>query len=121
MFGEDLFYLEITSFFGPNCSIFSIYFGLHKTGIPSYLSSPRAHFWSPAPLLLRIREIVGKGLGYLFIISSSSHFFNKTDFEQYMSLNFGQKMFTFRKKTLETSKFGNFPLPLQLQIFLGYL
>ena len=25
-----------------------------------------------------------KGLGYLFVISNSSHFFNKTDFEQYL-------------------------------------
>ena len=25
-----------------------------------------------------------KGLGYLFVTSNSSHFFNKTDFEQYL-------------------------------------
>ena len=30
----------------------------------------------------RIRGIVEKGLGHLFITSNSSHFFNKTDFEQ---------------------------------------
>ena len=28
--------------------------------------------------------MVEKGLGHLFITSSSSHFFNKTNFEQYM-------------------------------------
>ena len=44
------FFFQITSFFGPNCSIFSVYFGVHKTGNPSYLSWPRAHFWSPAAL-----------------------------------------------------------------------
>ena len=43
-------FLEITSFFRPNYSIFSVYFRLHKTGNPSYLSWPRAHFWSPAAL-----------------------------------------------------------------------
>ena len=48
---KTFFFLEITSFFAPNCSIFSVYFGLHKTGIPWNLSSPRAHFWSLAPLL----------------------------------------------------------------------
>ena len=31
-----------------------------------------------------MKRIVEKGLGHLFIISSSSHFFNKTDFEQYL-------------------------------------
>ena len=30
-------------------------------------------------------EIVEKGLGLLFITPSSSHFFNETDFEQYLS------------------------------------
>ena len=39
------FFLEITSFFGPNCSLFSVNFCLHKTGNPSYLSWPRAHVW----------------------------------------------------------------------------
>ena len=34
--------------------------------------------------LLANKGIVEKGLGYLFITSSSSHFFNKTDFEQYL-------------------------------------
>ena len=33
---------------------------------------------------LRIKEIVEQGLGHLFIASSSSHFFNKTDFERYL-------------------------------------
>ena len=33
---------------------------------------------------LRIRGIVEQGWEQLFIISSSSHFFNKTDFEQYL-------------------------------------
>ena len=28
--------------------------------------------------------MVEKGLGHLFITSNSSHFFNKTDFEQYL-------------------------------------
>ena len=47
------FFLEITSFFGPNYSIFSVYIGLHKPGNPSCLSLPRAHFWSPAALNTR--------------------------------------------------------------------
>ena len=53
-FGEDLFlfFLEITSFFGPDCSIFSVYFGLHNTGSPSFLSWPRADVWLSAPLSL---------------------------------------------------------------------
>ena len=49
-FREDHFFFEITSFFGPNYSIFSVYFLLHKIGNPSYLSWPRAHVWSLAPL-----------------------------------------------------------------------
>ena len=51
-FGEDLFFcfLEITSFFEPNYSIFSVYFGLYKTTLPSHLSCPRAHVWLSAPL-----------------------------------------------------------------------
>ena len=32
----------------------------------------------------RFVKIVEKGLGHLFIISSGSHFFNQTDFEQYL-------------------------------------
>ena len=32
----------------------------------------------------RIVENAGRGLGHLFIISSSSHFFNKTNFKQYL-------------------------------------
>ena len=48
---EDLFFFfEITLFVGPNYSIFFVYAGLHKTGNPSYLSWPWAHFWSPATL-----------------------------------------------------------------------
>ena len=47
---KTFFFLEITPFFGPRYSIFFVYFGLHRTGIPSYLSPPRGHFWSPAPL-----------------------------------------------------------------------
>ena len=35
-------------------------------------------------VFLRVRVIVEKGLGHLFITSSSSHFFNKTDFPQYL-------------------------------------
>ena len=31
-----------------------------------------------------IRGLVEKGLGYLFITSSSFHFFSKTNFEQYL-------------------------------------
>ena len=34
--------------------------------------------------LPRIRRIVEKGLGHLFITLSSSHFLNKTDFKQYL-------------------------------------
>ena len=30
------------------------------------------------------KGMVEKGLGHLFSISSSSHFFNKTDFKQYL-------------------------------------
>ena len=30
------------------------------------------------------KEIAEKGLGQLFITPNSSHFFNKTDFEQYL-------------------------------------
>ena len=45
---KTFFFLEVI--FGPNCSIFSVYFGLHKTGIPSYFSWPRAHVWLSAPL-----------------------------------------------------------------------
>ena len=44
------FFLVITSFFGPNSSIFSVYFGLYKTTIPSHLSWPRAHVRLSAPL-----------------------------------------------------------------------
>ena len=36
-------------------------------------------------LLSQIRGIVENGLGHLFITSSSSHFFNKTDLELYIS------------------------------------
>ena len=32
----------------------------------------------------KIKEIVEKGLGHLFIASNSFHFFTKTDFEQYL-------------------------------------
>ena len=39
-------------------------------------------------VLLRIRGIVKQGLGYLLITLSSSHFFNKTDIELYLSLVF---------------------------------
>ena len=35
-------------------------------------------------LFSRLREIVEKGLEHLFIISSSSHFFTKTNLEQYL-------------------------------------
>ena len=49
-FEEDLFFFEITSCFGPNSSIFSVYFGLHKITIPSHLSWPRAHVQLSAPL-----------------------------------------------------------------------
>ena len=35
-------------------------------------------------LFLRIRGTVKKGLWHLLITSSSSHFFNKTDLEQYL-------------------------------------
>ena len=35
-------------------------------------------------LYFRELGIVEKGLGHVFITSSSSHFFNKTDFEQYL-------------------------------------
>ena len=35
-------------------------------------------------VFLQIKEIVEKGLGHLFVISNSSHFFNKTDFELYL-------------------------------------
>ena len=35
-------------------------------------------------VFLRIRGTVEQGLGNLFVASSSSHFFNKTDFEQYL-------------------------------------
>ena len=38
------------AFFGPNYSIFPIYFGLYKTGNPSYLSWPLAHFLFPVAL-----------------------------------------------------------------------
>ena len=48
---EDLFFFEITSFFGPNSSIFSVYFGLYKATIPSHLSWPRAHVQLSAPLV----------------------------------------------------------------------
>ena len=34
--------------------------------------------------VLQIKKIVEKGLRHLFVTSSSSHFFNKTDFEQYL-------------------------------------
>ena len=33
----------------------------------------------------RINGILEKGLGQLFITASSSQFFNKTDFEQYLA------------------------------------
>ena len=32
----------------------------------------------------QIKEIVEKGLGHLFVALNSSHFFNNTDFEQYL-------------------------------------
>ena len=32
----------------------------------------------------QIKKIVEKSLGHLFITSNSSHFFNKTDFMQYL-------------------------------------
>ena len=35
-------------------------------------------------VFLRLSGIVEKGLGHLIITSSSSHFFNKVDFEQYL-------------------------------------
>ena len=35
-----------------------------------------------------IREIEEKGFGHFFIISSSSHFFNKADFEEYLNKTF---------------------------------
>ena len=38
-------------------------------------------------LFLRIKEIVEKGLGDLFITSSSSYFFNKTDIDQHLFTN----------------------------------
>ena len=44
------FLLEITSVFRSNSSIFSVYFGLHITRIPSCWSWPRAHVWLSAPL-----------------------------------------------------------------------
>ena len=47
---KTFFLFEITSFFGPNSSIFSVYFGLYKATIPSHLSWPRAHVWLSAPL-----------------------------------------------------------------------
>ena len=51
-------------------------------------------------IFLRIKIIVEKGLGHLFITSSSAHFFNKTDFEHYLfKLNISQKMFRFWKVT----------------------
>ena len=46
-----LFFLEITSYFGTNCGIFFVCFGLHNTGNPSYLSWPRAHVRPPAALV----------------------------------------------------------------------
>ena len=35
-------------------------------------------------VFLQITRTEEQGLGHLFITSSSSHFFNKTDFEQYL-------------------------------------
>ena len=35
-------------------------------------------------VMLHKGEIVEKDSGHLFIVSSSSHFFSKTDFEQYL-------------------------------------
>ena len=51
--GMTFFFFEITSFFGPNNSIFTAYFGLYKTTIPSHLSCPRAHVRLSAPLRTR--------------------------------------------------------------------
>ena len=59
-FGEDVFFLEITSQFGQNCGIFSVCFGVHKTGNPSYLSWPRAHVRLSAPLTVRYTSIFAK-------------------------------------------------------------
>ena len=44
-------------------------------------------------IILRIREIVEQGLGHLFVTSSCSLFFNKTDFKQYL--------FNFEKRHLQ--------------------
>ena len=51
------FFLEITSYFGQNCGIFFACFGVHKTGIPSYLSWPRAHVRLSAPLVIYTRLV----------------------------------------------------------------
>ena len=77
-----IFFLEITSYLGPTSSIFSVCFGLHKTGGPSnlrgpitsYLNSrgahpclscPRAHVRLSAPLAFG-RTFLGIGLGLVF-------------------------------------------------------
>ena len=47
--------------------------------------------------------IVEKGLGHVFIASSSSHFFNKTDLEQYLFNNkFEKKLQNFPHCLLAT-------------------
>ena len=45
---------------------------------------------------LQIKGIGEKYMGHLFITSSISHFFNKTDFEQYL---FNEKKFVFFQHT----------------------
>ena len=61
---ETSFFFDIISFFEPNYSIFSVYFGLHKTGNLSCLSWLRAHFWSPAALPDGKVKISSKVHGY---------------------------------------------------------
>ena len=46
----------------------------------------------------RIRGMVEKGLGTLFITSSISHFFNKTDFKQYLFKKLGTQVENFVKR-----------------------
>ena len=55
--------MEIKSYFAPNCGIFSVRFGLHKTGNPSYLSWPRAHV--RPPVALRVSCTSGMRKGFL--------------------------------------------------------
>ena len=54
-FGEDLFVFGNHIFFQTKLQYFSVYFGLHKTVNPAYLSWPRAHVWLSAalPVLLQ--------------------------------------------------------------------